>query len=308
MEISKIIAIHEARHRKSTRGVNRALLQHLTEFVGGTLFLSDITEDFCVSFAEFLLNRLSVNSARTYLHKLHAILEHAISDRLLPYNPMPPFHVLIPGYVCPPRTYLTKADVERLNRTLCRHDETKRAFLFACQTGLRLSDIETLKWSDIISVSGTPTIVKTQIKTGCQVRIPLNCIARGLLGDIGVEGLVFRLKSRSVISADLRQWAKDAGLDKRLTFHVSRHTFATLSISAGVDIYVVSKLCGHSTVKTTEIYAHMVDNTLLQGVNKLGNAMGNGYPAVAKKRLLRLSNKIQRLRQKMNYFLYFCIL
>ena len=116
-------------------------------------------------------------------------------------------------------------------------------------------------------------VKKIQVKTGKEVRVPINSKALQLLGPIGQEGLVFDMMSRSVIASDLNQWAEDAGIGKHLTFHVSRHTFATLSIAAGVDIYVVSKLCGHSTVKTTEIYAHMIDKTLQQGVTKLSDAM-----------------------------------
>ena len=171
-ELSKIITLHEARHRKNTCDVNHALLKHLTTFVGRTVFLSDITERFCSSFAEYLLKRVSPNSARTYLHKLHAILEHAVSIHMLTSNPMPDIKVLLPRVPKKQRTHLTLNEMTRLANTPCRHDETKRAFLFACHTGLRLSDIETLKWSDIHEVDGTPTIVKSQVKTGQQVRIP----------------------------------------------------------------------------------------------------------------------------------------
>ncbi len=304
LEVSQIIAQHESRHRKNTRGVNHALLQHLTNFVGGTLLVSDITEDFCFSFAKFLMSQVATNSARTYLHKLHAILERAVSSHLLDFNPMPTLNELLPRFVSPRRTYLTLQDVERLRSTPCHHNETKRAFLFACQTGLRLSDIETLEWSDIVNINGTPTIVKTQVKTSRQVRIPLNRIALEILGTLKSQGHVFHLMSRSIISIDLHQWAKDAGIGKDITFHVSRHTFATLSISAGVDIYVVSKLCGHATVKTTEIYAHLIDSTLQQGVDKLGIAMRNSRPSAPKswfRRLLNPANTlIQKLRRQKN--------
>ena len=169
--------------------------------------------------------------------------------------------------------YLTQNEVARLSATPCGHEETKRAFLFACQTGLRLSDIETLVWEDIADIEGKPTIVKVQVKTGREVSVPLNAVALSLLGERRRVGKVFGLRSRSVIAADLQRWAQEAGVGKHLTFHVSRHTFATLSISAGVDIYVVSRLCGHTTVRTTEIYAHIIDKTLQHGVELLGNAM-----------------------------------
>jgi integrase len=273
MEVSALMAIREARHRRRTRGVNHALVQQLGAFWGETLYIHDITEDFCFKFSEFLLERVSRNSTRTYLHKLHALLEYAVSCHVIGQHSMPPIRELIPKFTSPQRIHLSMEELDILSNTPCRHSETKRAFLFACQTGLRLSDIETLRWEHIVENEDVPTIVKTQVKTGKEVRVPLNVIALQLLGTSNREGLVFKLMSRSVIASDLRQWAADAGITKHITFHVSRHTFATLSIASGVNIYVVSKLCGHSTVKTTEIYAHMIDKTLQQGVELLSRTM-----------------------------------
>lgn len=273
MKVSDLIAIRESRHRKRTREVNHALMRQLDIFYGKTLYINDINEEFCLEFSGFLLKRISESSARTYLHKLHAILESAVTIHLISRNPMPPIRTLLPGFIVKQRSFLTQNELLALANTPCRHFETKRAFMFACQTGLRISDIETLRWTDIVEINGTPTVVKTQIKTHHEVRIPLNPIALQLLQKKNDNDLVFNMMSRSVISSDLRQWALDAGLDKTLSFHVSRHTFATLSISAGVNIYVVSKLCGHTSVKTTEIYAHMIDKTLQNGVYQLYNTM-----------------------------------
>lgn len=274
--ISDLMSMREAKHRPNTQGVNHALLHHLIGFYGDTPRLADITEEFCIEFAKFLMARVAMGSVRTYLQKMHAILEYAVAARLIAANPMPSIRTLMPGCKRAQRVYLTQNEVARLSATPCGHEETKRAFLFACQTGLRLSDIETLVWEDIADIEGKPTIVKVQVKTGREVSVPLNAVALSLLGERRRAGKVFGLRSRSVIAADLQRWAQEAGVGKHLTFHVSRHTFATLSISAGVDIYVVSRLCGHTTVRTTEIYAHIIDKTLQHGVELLGNAMMGG--------------------------------
>jgi integrase len=271
--VAELVALREAKHRSNTQGVNHALLCHLECFCCRPALLGDITEEFCADFAKFLSDRVSRGSVRTYLQKLHAVLEYAVAMRLLPSNPMPAVRLLMPGGRMVQRVYLTQDEVARLSRTRCRHEETKRAFLFACQTGLRLSDIETLVWEDVVDVDGAPTIVKTQVKTGREVCVPLNAVARGLLGERGTEEKVFSLRSRSSIAADLAQWAHAAGIGKHVTFHVSRHTFATMAITAGVDIYVVSRLCGHSTVRTTEVYAHIVDKTLRRGVALMEESM-----------------------------------
>ena len=77
--------------------------------------------------------------------------------------------------------------------------------------------------------------------------------------------------SRTTIYSDLRQWVTNAGIDKHITFHISRITFVTLSISAGMNMYVISKLCGHKDIKTTQVYARMIDGTYIDAVTMLEN-------------------------------------
>lgn len=293
--IAEIVAIHEAKQRHSTCGVNHALMHHLDQFCGKQTTLCDISERFCIAFAEFLKAKVAMSSVKTYLQKLHAILEHAVFDHLIDCNPMPAVRFLIPRTRSSQRVYLTQSELVRLASKPCNHEETKRAFLFACQTGLRLSDIETLSWNDITEINGSPTIVKVQVKTCQEVCVPLNTVALELIGERNGHKRVFDLKSRSVIASDLLSWAKAAGVDKHLTFHVSRHTFATLSISAGVDIYVVSRLCGHRSVRTTEIYAHIIDKTLQDGVALLESAMMNNS-RVDKVRKLNIKYMVNRVK------------
>lgn len=280
--VGELVAFREAKHRSNTQGVNHALLCHLDRFCGRPALLDDITEEFCTDFANYLSARVSRGSVRTYLQKLHAVLEYAVGMRLMPSNPMPAVRLLVPCGRVEQRVYLTREELARLSHTRCCHEETKRAFLFACQTGLRLSDIETLAWEDIADVDGGPAIVKSQVKTGREVCVPLNAVAQRLLGRRDGCGRVFELRSRSSVATDLAQWARAAGVDKHVTFHVSRHTFATMAISAGVDIYVVSRLCGHATVRTTEVYAHIVDKTLRRSVTLMEEAM-SGVVATERK-------------------------
>ena len=272
-QLARIVKIHESAHRKSTKGVNRALLAQIQAFNPKAQDVSDITESFCSKFAKHLTSRLSHGSATTYLNKLHAILDHAKRLKLIKQNPMPSVKSLINSVKPTPRRHLSREELMALSNADCPHDSTKLAFLFACQTGLRLSDIETLLWSDIHCDGNTLKIIKIQVKTGNPVEVPLNSEAIRLLGERQKEGNVFPMKSRSVIANDLKLWAESAAIGKHLTFHVSRHTFATQAIAAGVDIYTVSKLCGHSSVKTTQIYVHMMDRTLQKGVDLLAQSL-----------------------------------
>lgn len=109
-------------------------------------------------------------------------------------------------------------------------------------------------------------------KTGEVVNVPLNVNALKWMperGDAKLNDLVFDLPASSTINSDLKQWMKDANVSKSVCFHVSRHTFATLSLESGADIAVVSDLLGHKNLRTTQIYAKVVDKKKAEAVNKL---------------------------------------
>ena len=279
--ISQVFEMHEASHRKNTKGISHALLVQIQSFDHKINYINDIDENFCRNFATYLIKKLSCGSATTYLNKLHAILEYAKTNKMLKQNPMPLVKTLVSNIAKRDRVYLTTEEINALEKAECPHNETKRAFLFACHTGLRISDIETLDWSDIRGSGEKAKIVKRQVKTGRDVEIPINELTQTYLGEPQSSGPVFKMMSRSVVASDLKQWAKAAGINKHLTFHVSRHTFATQSIAAGVEIYTVSKLCGHSSVRTTQIYAHMMDSTLRDGIDRL-TALLHNEPKISK--------------------------
>ena len=180
IKVSELIAAREVHHKKSTRDVNHALLQHLLAFCRHEPCICDITEAFCFKFANYLIDRVTLSSARTYLHKLLAILEYAATRNLIARHTMPSIKELLPRFTTAPRTYLTLEELTALENTPCRHSETKRAFLFACQTGLRLSDIETLCWDNIIEINDTLTIVKSQELTNNLEIILLEMIGIGM--------------------------------------------------------------------------------------------------------------------------------
>ena len=108
-----------------------------------------------------------------------------------------------------------------------------------------------------------------QQKTGEPVYIPLSANALQWLPNRGRKGdsaNVFELPHVSTIEKWLGHWAEEAGVTKHLTYHVSRHTFATLTLAYGADLYTVSKLMGHSNVQTTQIYAKIVDENKRKAV------------------------------------------
>ena len=278
ISIQELVQLRQTKIKNHTQDVDLSLLKHLKAFAGKEVNTSNIDTDFCYRFAQYLTNEVNikVSSAKTYLQKLNAILQEAVSMNYMAYNPMPQINKLVPKTPGKEKDYLTVEEVKRLEKAECPHIITKLAFLFSCFTGLRLSDIETLKWSNIQKHNNMYMLIKTQVKTGNEVRVPLCKQALEILAKMQDMKLskgenIFAMYSRTTTAHDLRTWAKSADINKHITFHVSRVSFATLSISAGVNIYVVSKLCGHSNVKTTQIYARMIDRTYIAAIELLNN-------------------------------------
>ena len=264
--------------KRNTIGVTKALLYNLDEYAGREVYVRDMTEEFVKNFTGYLLTKVKPSSVKTYMQKLHSIMEHAVELKDADKNPVSRAMNMIPRCESHPRSFLTVEEIRTMTATPCENENIRQAFLFACFTGLRLSDIETLSWSNIQTIGGTTTIVKIQIKTSHGIRIPLNREALTILEPQRTNmpaDKVFTLPSRTMIAKVLHKWSAASGIEKHVTFHTSRHTFATLAITAGVEIYTVSKLCGHRSVRTTEIYSHIIDTTLKEGVNRISKLLSH---------------------------------
>lgn len=164
------------------------------------------------------------------------------------------------------RTYLTLDEVRALAKAECRYEVLKRAFLFSCTTGLRWSDIQKLLWEEVEEFEpGHLRIIfkqqKLQNKGNALQYLDLPDSAVRLMGERQEATVrVFKgLKYSSYTNVALLQWALKAGITKHVTFHAGRHTFAVNQLDRGVDIYALSRLLGHSELRTTEIYADILD-------------------------------------------------
>lgn len=167
------------------------------------------------------------------------------------------------------RAYLTIDEIRILKDTPFIFPTAKLMFLFGCFTGLRFSDIRRVTWKNIDE--GKVSLVMQ--KTKRVVVVPLSANALSVLperGDSGKDDLVFKdYPSLSLINVKLHQWVKKAGIHKEISFHCSRHTFATVLLTCGVDLYTVSKLLGHTNIATTQIYAKIIDQKKEDAVNAL---------------------------------------
>lgn len=167
------------------------------------------------------------------------------------------------------REYLTIEELKRMIDTPCNNVVVKQVFLFTCFTGLRLSDVRGLRWYDLSQQDGVYTLGVKMYKTEKMVYIPLSKQARKWMperGDKSGNDYVFDTVPYSY-NDYIAAWAKDAGITKHITHHSARHTFATMLLTLGVDIYTVSKLLGHASLRHTQRYAKIVDQQKDDAVN-----------------------------------------
>ncbi len=232
--------------------------------------LKDIDKSFCLAYIDFLRSYTkkdgsdySTKSKFDMFECLNNAINTAIQQEILTANPINKIDrsERIKRKESQ-RDFLTIDEVKRLIATPCDNPAVKQAYLFACSCGLRLGDVLNLKWKDISEDKGTWRASILMLKSQRPLYIPLGEQARKWMpeqGEASPEDNVFKLNP-SAINGNLRSWAEAAGIsNKKVTFHTSRHTFATMLLTLGADIYTVSKLLGHTSVKTTQIYAKIID-------------------------------------------------
>ena len=249
---------------------------HFKNYCHGKCLMSDITVPFCEGFREYLLKAkhlknesmdLSQNSAAGYWSTFRGCLKIAYHEKMLKEN-VNDFLESISG-TSSRREYLTLEEVRQLANTPCDVPDLKNASLFSCLTGLRISDILALDWSNIVKAQdgGWGIRIRTE-KTDTEATLPLTDEAYKLCGKRST-GPVFKNLKRYNTHAPLKEWVEAAGITKHITFHCFRHTFATLQVNEGTDIYTVSHLLTHANVGTTQIYADIVDKSMRDAVERI---------------------------------------
>jgi site-specific recombinase XerD len=264
----------ESRKNPNTRDSWRQTISHFGNFAGEGIVFGDVTPMLLEKFKAYLLNRVSANSAHCYLANIKTALNEAVRDNLLPVNPAA--RTTIRKTETLP-VHLSIKEIRKLSKTTCANGQVRQAFLFSCFSGLRYSDVDRLTWD---KVKGE-YLEYTQTKTGAPERLPLSTEALRILRrqkkakpspnlerEIPANA-VFLLPSKSVVYRSLIRWGKAAGIVKPLSMHQARHSFATIALSSGVDIYTVSKLLGHKNLATTQIYAKVIDEKKRAAINRL---------------------------------------
>ncbi len=260
-----------ARKRSGSNHDNwKSSYAYLERFTNGKLKFSEVTESFCNDYREYLLKAkshrnsepLSQNSALGYFNKFKAALKQAYKEGMFSFNVNERIDGIKPAETR--RQFLTLDELNSLVKTECESPLLKRAALFSALTGLRHSDIMNLKWSQVEHIKGQGYYLHfSQQKTKGVESHPMSDQAYSLLGEPRqphqqvFDGLVYS----AYLNKKLKSWVLNAGIKKDITFHCFRHTYATLQLSLGTDIYTVSKMLGHRELKTTQVYAKIIDQT-----------------------------------------------
>ena len=274
--------LRDKRHQNSSKSIRVnwdrevALMKMFTE--GKPMIFSTLDMNLLEDYKNFLINApqggskkgtITRNTASTYFSIFKAGLHQAFIDGYLTVDIAAKAKNI--AYSDKQREYLTIDELNTLAATPCDRPIMKRASLFSALTGMRHSDIQKLKWKEIIKDGEHYRILFTQQKTKGVQYMPISDQAYQLCGERGEpDRLVFEgLQDPSWINKPLERWIKAAGITKHITFHCFRHTYATLQLTNGTDIYTVSKMLGHTKVTTTQIYAKIVDEKKEQAADTI---------------------------------------
>ena len=270
--IGHIIKVKTGQSSESSVRLMVRLFKHLRKYKSSSIAIEDIDREFCIGFADYLRNAKALNSTKPLMqatqfelqNALSIILNEAVRADLISNNPMRLLNaserIKKPEST---REYLTPDEVKSMIDVAGDHIKTGddiAAFLFCCFCGLRYSDVFELTWDNLVDTCDGRMIVKIMKKTRRRVEVPVSESAASLLPKpVFHNAKVFSFPLYSVTARRLKKVAEAAGIRKKVTFHVSRHTFATMMLTAGADLYTISKLIGHTDIRTTQIYSKVVD-------------------------------------------------
>lgn len=251
--------------------------RYLKSFSGETLRFSDITPLFCDNYRAYLLKspslgshdvKISNNTALAYYNRFRAVIKDAYRASLLKEDIFAKTQSIKEQETH--REFLTIEEFQTLAKTDMKPAISKRAAIFSGLTGLRFSDIKGLIWDEVRGDPGDYYLQFSQKKTKGAEVLPISDQTRSLLGEkANKDAKVFRGLEYSATRTFLVKWLAKARIDKEITFHSFRHTYATLQLAGGTDIFTVSKLLGHKNVKTTQIYTKIVDSKKKEATTRI---------------------------------------
>lgn len=269
---------------KSTRTMMLALYNHIELYKTAEIKISLIDANWIRGFLAYLKNDAHNRNSKRKIKPLCPntifqlflvfgfVFAQAQRDAIITRNPIKELNSKErPKQENDVREFLTLEEVSRLIKTPYKDEQVKCAFLLSVFTGLRWSDIKLLKWEDLHEDENGKYFRVTMKKTAKPICVYLSDIGTKYLPTrtkSNDNGLVFTLPNNTRINAHVRRWCKEAEITKQVSFHVARHTFATMMLNNGTSLEVVSKMLGHKKLSTTEIYAKLLNRTIANAAHK----------------------------------------
>ncbi len=245
------------------------MCKHLETY--GDMAVDKVTTAYLQNFIQYLQSQnLKSGTVRLYFQKLACILHDAykngfFDDRILQ-------RVKRPKREQEKKSFLTETELKKLtsHRLSDEYNNIQTMFLFSCMTGLRYSDVQSLRWKNVKRNGKHLQLEFHQQKTDTNERLPLCAEAEALLRSQKRSGeYVFKEETNQKVNAVLKRWCKEAKIKKPVSFHSGRHTFCVLLLTKEVPIYTVQQLMCHSDINTTKIYADLLNKTMAKAVRKL---------------------------------------
>lgn len=239
------------------------------------ILLNEVDLGFILAYEKFLkvVRKNNDNTVIKSMKFLNQIILHAFKNGVIEKNPFVNYTIRrIEGK----REHLIKSEVNKLMELYnsgslkWNKQNVLRYFLFSCFTGLAYADVKNLRKKDIVLIDGQRWIMINRKKTETAVRVPVNEDAEKLIsGSLFYDGQkVFRVFTDQPTNRYLKEIMKLADINKRITFHCGRHTFATLCKTKGIDYDIIARYLGHTDKKTTQIYAKYETELLLSEMEK----------------------------------------
>ncbi len=268
----------------------KSLSHHLKAFRGNDVNINEVDKAFINGFIDYLKtakngnykvttkkkaktqnHTIAKNTAHKLFAKFSTVIKKALQDEIISTNPMQKIDDKVKPKTTPSkREYLTIDELKTLIDTDCRRPVIKNAFLFCCLVGIRFENVRNITFADLKTNSKKETVLSyKQIKVDTFETLPLsNEALKFVPTQTNPDDKIFVLPKTDTVNDIIREWVTAAEINKKITFHCSRHTAATLQLSLGTPIETVSKLLGHGKIATTQIYAKIINQSKVDAVDK----------------------------------------
>jgi site-specific recombinase XerD len=260
------ISRYQKKDKRNMEGACNRFKSFMSDAGIAHLTMKQLTEDVVYQFADYLKANSEGEGAASYFARFKKMIKQAIREKIILSNPTA--EISIKRDESLNKDVLTIEEIQQLASIPVTNKQVKNAFLFCCFTGLRWVDVVDLQWKHIDL--NNKVLSKMQAKPDLKVSVNLNDTALSLLPAKGkAETLAFKLPSHTAALKTLRSWVNRADIQKHITWHCARHSFATNLIIYKTDVTIVSKLLGHTTLKCTQRYTHIADKLKSEAVNNL---------------------------------------